>query len=291
MKKILTSLLAVSNLSGCVIHISPESPANHQLEKKLTLSTTQISSLHANVDSGDIKIIGVDGLSEIRVDANILTTKDERFRLTLEQHGDRAQLIAKANTNSNLNWYNGQSPRIDLTISIPSNLAVNLDDSSGDIEISNIQGRMEIDDSSGDIILRNIASAKIDDGSGDISIEQANDLKIDDGSGDINIKVAGNIEIDDGSGSITIVTAKDVEIDDGSGGIYVRDIEGKVAVVDSSGNIDIENISGHVQIEDESGNIRVVKAGSLTISDDTSGSVDTRNISGSVIIDGQHSLK
>lgn len=113
---------------------------------------------------------------------------------------------------------------LDLIAHVPSSMALEISDSSGDIAVSNVAG-LDIDQRSGDLHASDVA--------GDVFVRH--------GAGDVAIEdVDGRIEVSDGSGDIAIDGARaDVVIDDGSGDIHVR-TEGDVDVVaDGGGDVDI----------------------------------------------------
>ena len=162
---------------------------------------------------------------------------------------------------------------LDLDIAVPRNVELEVIDSSGDLELSDV-GVTRVSDSSGDQLLRNITgnlsvndssgairvmtvvgNVEVEDSSDNIDIEdvRGNVKIVSDSSGDIAIaKIAGNVEVmDDSSGDITIRDVKqNVKINnDSSGDINVTDVTGNFAVtVDSSGNILYERVSGTVRI-------------------------------------------
>ncbi len=274
MKKLLTSLAALSLLSGCVVHISPSAAATKTLHKSLQLNASDISKLDANTTSGNIQIIGYDNQQEIQVEASVLTTEAENYQLTLEKSGDTAMLVADSDTSSGVQWYRNNSPRIDLTITMPSQLALTLDDSSGDIAIKNIKGFIKLDDGSGNITLEDIQGAEIDDGSGNIHITNVQQLVIDDGSGDITIKgLIDTLELEDGSGNIDVTGGTNIKIEDESGDLTLRGFSGNADIIDGSGSLIVEG-GRNIKIDDESGNIRVRHAQGDVIIVDGSGNTD-----------------
>ncbi|WP_218042626.1 DUF4097 family beta strand repeat-containing protein [Steroidobacter gossypii] len=162
---------------------------------------------------------------------------------------------------------------LDLDIAVPRNVELEVTDSSGDLELSdvgttrvtdgsgdqllkNINGNLYVNDSSGVIrIMSVIGDVEVEDSSDNIDIEdvRGNVRILSDSSGDIAIaKVTGNVDVmDDSSGDITIREVKqNVKIhNDSSGDINVSDVGGNFAVmVDSSGNILYERVSGTVRI-------------------------------------------
>jgi hypothetical protein len=204
----------------------------------LSLSTEGIQKFKIDSGSGFLKVTGNSSLRDIEVKAEIIvkgkSDKDaaEYIRknvvLTLERNGDKAVLVSKF---KNKIFYGSRS--INVTVNVPKNIHIDVDDGSGAISIQDISGDIYVDDGSGEIEIENIqGSVKIDDGSGTVSISDVEgDVSIDDGSGTIDVSVVGGtVVVDDGSGSIKIESVGgDVHIkDDGSGSLSIRDVKGKV---------------------------------------------------------------
>ena len=128
--------------------------------------------------------------------------------------------------------YKGQ---IDLILHVPSSLSLDISDSSGPIQIHDIEQSVRIDDSSGSIAVERIGG----------------DLEIDDTSGKIEVRyVGGSIDIKDSSGGIQVAeVAQNVVISDSSGDISVRNVGGDFEVTrDTSGGIEHDGVNGRVQI-------------------------------------------
>jgi hypothetical protein len=209
---------------------------------QLALSDSDIVQLNIDVAAGDLVITGKEGQSEIAVIAKVYGDElsDEDYVLSLEKEGDKALLIAQFNNNT----YNNE--RIDLEITMPSSLALIVNDRSGDIIIESVSNGLTLNDRSGDIELHNIAGlVRIDDRSGDVL---GKDLR-------------GNVIINDRSGEIQL-----------------RDVIGDVNIDDSSGDIRAKNISGLVTVDDSSGDININGAADFKLINDGSGDVTLRNI-------------
>lgn len=106
-------------------------------------------------------------------------------------------------------------------------------------------------------------SVNIKDGSGDLSVSGTGDLSVVDGSGNARLfAIAGNVRVKDGSGELTIEDVQgDVDVDDGSGEIEIVKVAGSVVVRDGSGDIDVREVQLEVTIlEDGSGYVNVDKA-------------------------------
>ncbi|NVK26354.1 MAG: hypothetical protein HWE10_15600 [Gammaproteobacteria bacterium] len=248
--KLLSSFFVAVALSGCVIHVNAQR-ADVELQETLTLNSQSLTRFDLETGAGSLEVVGVKSASEITVDAQIRTTEDRNYILTLEKSGDTAELVAKHE--SHTGYWKGSSPAIDLVISVPSHLLVNIDDGSGDIKVRDLDNQLTIED-----------------GSGSASVE--------------NIK--GNVDIDDGSGSLLVRNVDgNVRIDDGSGELSIAQVTGDVMVEDGSGDLNVYDVGGSVVIDDGSGSIDVNKAGGLEIIESGSGGLNINNVVGAVNID------
>lgn len=162
---------------------------------------------------------------------------------------------------------------LDLDIVVPRDAQLDIADSSGDLELSDV-GSTKIDDSAGDQLLKNVNG----------------DLDVKDSSGELRIiSVAGNVQVDDGSGNIDIEDVRgDVKIlSDSSGDIAIAKVTGNAEVVnDSSGDITIRDVQRNVKIDnDASGNINVSDVGgNFTVVVDSNGNILYDHVRGSVRI-------
>jgi hypothetical protein len=213
--------------------------ADYEETRELSLEIRGIDSLSIAAGAGSLDVTGVSGSDQILVTATIQVPgrddDDARERiesdmvLSLEKDSDTAELKAWFDDG----WGFGDSPHIQLKVSMPEGMHLEIDDGSGSIEIENVRGDIVLDDGSGSLTMKDVGGElRIDDGSGSVSISGAGgDVFINDGSGSIKVRgVAGSVTVDDGSGSIDV---RDVEedliiVDDGSGGLDFSNIGGKV---------------------------------------------------------------
>ncbi|MBQ4834048.1 hypothetical protein J8L70_12415 [Pseudoalteromonas sp. MMG010] len=275
-------------LGGCVFHISP-SVASVKQTKQLSLPSQNIAYLNVLAGAGSLEIKGSNTATSIDIDATIYTADiDDEYELTLEQHNNQAKLVAQNKNQTGMRIYSGQSPHIDVIVTLPRHLKLDINDGSGDVIITAMQNDINIEDGSGSLTIDSAKNLTIDDGSGDISLENimAN-LEITDGSGSLYISnVTGNTVIEDGSGDMDVRNVSGtLDVEDGSGEITISHITGAVTVDDNSGSLLIEHISSTVTIEDGSGDIRVNGAKELIITESGAGDVSIDNISGRVKVD------
>lgn len=258
--------------------------------KELSLSSEGISEMKIECGAGFLKIKGVDGLKEIKVQADIIAGNkkgeklkefmDENVELELKRHSDKAVLISRMEPSRfSFFFMKNKDNRIDLTVEVPKEINIEIKDGSGEIELENIKGEVDIDDGSGSMYVSDVnGELQIHDGSGSIGINNVDGkIEIHDGSGELDIKnikgktdiidgsgsidikdVVGNITISDGSGDINVEKEKgDLDIHDGSGSLWAIDIDGNVEIHDGSGSIYLNGISKDVNIaESGSGGIQ-----------------------------------
>lgn len=208
-------------------------------DRTLELDSDGVARLDIEAGAGELVITGADDIDSILVMATInvpdqdeddaLEIIEQRLKLSLERTDDEARLEGYF---ANSGWSWGDSPSVDLDVRVPAGLALVVDDSSGSLEITDVNADVEVDDGSGSMRISGVASVVIDDGSGSITVTNA----------------SGDVEIEDGSGSITIEkVGGGVRIDDGSGGIDVSDVELELVIVDDgSGDLDVSDVRGGV---------------------------------------------
>ena len=269
-------------LSGCIINISNATPT-HNEQKVLHLDADNLKWLHAKVGAGELSIKGVRGQKNVQVEADIHSYDNDDYTLTLEKNGDQAKLVAEFDSSFNFN----RSPYINLVVTVPEDLALNINDGSGPIDVREVDADIQISDGSGDINIIGGHNIDIQDGSGSIVVDNPNNhVEIADGSGDIDIKGGQNIEINDGSGNIDVRDSHgDLDINDGSGSINIKQVDGDLDINDGSGAINVNNIDGKVKIHDGSGSINVKYAKGLKVVNSGSGSLNFKHIDGPVSVD------
>lgn len=246
---LLSATLLTTVLSGCVIHIDTgESRPTEHFTDQLTLSVDDLKQLNIDVGAGDLQIEGVVGLKNIEVKADIWTYKDSEngdgYTLTLDKQGRTAQLTAEHN--SRVSFGANRNTEINLQVRVPAELALDIDDGSGDIRLADLA-----------------ASVKLEDGSGGIQIDNLN----------------GNLNIDDNSGSIAIsnVTGS-IDITDGSGSIEIQHVSGSVTIEDGSGDIEVSHVANIVEIDDGSGDIDINEVKKLRIVESGSGDLSVHGV-------------
>ncbi|MEX2283132.1 MAG: hypothetical protein WEE89_11675 [Gemmatimonadota bacterium] len=220
--------------------------------REATVDAAAASRIYVSAGSGTLRVEGKPGLRQARLRGTACAS-DRRLLEEIELTATRSGTEVRVHSNDNdKDLRNREYARLDLVIEVPENLATEIDDSSGDIQIYGL-GAVHITDGSGEIVADDIrGSLTIDDGSGEIKVTGVRgDLKITDGSGEIDaLDIGGIVDIRDGSGQITVSkTLRDVLISDSSGGIDVDDVGGAFTVRnDGSGGIHHRAVRGTVSL-------------------------------------------
>jgi len=217
-----------------IINFTANAKSELSFKQNLVIEADGINHLFSDVGSGSLYIHGAD-VDEISVEATIRSKKysnieeleeafNEKMVLILEDNGSKATL--KSMTKNKI-FNNNINISIDLNVTVPFELDLQVDDGSGSMKITDMKGNLDIDDGSGSLVIKNIVGdILIDDGSGSQTLSNIDgSVIVDDGSGSVNMKnVSGDVTIDDGSGSINIegLSGQFKLIDDGSGSIYVN---------------------------------------------------------------------
>ncbi len=219
----------------------------YEKEFDLTLDLSSSEVLAINAAAGDLEVRGVAGTDKAVIHGKLCVSKknwlDEAEIQTVS--GARAEINVKLpDTSGGWSFLGNNYALLDLEIELPQDLALEVKDSSGDAVFKNI-GAINLQDSSGDIEIENATGpVSVKDSSGDINITNiSNSVTVLDSSGDINVDhVAGNFTV----------------IADSSGDINATDIDGTVLVKkDSSGDITVKRIGGDFRVlADGSGSIR-----------------------------------
>jgi hypothetical protein len=252
MRKAFSLLAALSTL--LIADTAWAQRCEHSRDIEVNSIAPGAASARISVGAGDLRVEGSDGDAVIirgRACASSAAVLEEiSVRTSLD--GERLEIETEMPEGS-WSWSGSSYAYVDLEIRLPANLAVSIDDGSGDAFVGGLAS-VEIDDGSGKLEVRDVAgSLSVSDGSGDLEVaEVGGEVRISDGSGDMTVRGAGGVIVEsDGSGSIRIErTRGSVTVEnDGSGNIVVDGVEGDFVVDnDGSGSIRYDNVSGRVDI-------------------------------------------
>jgi len=210
----------------------------------------------------DVGVTGNSASNEVSIVATACANTSKRLEeLDLTHRVRNTDLLVRTErhrSGSIFSWlsFGNTYSYINIEVTMPNDLALEVDDGSGGVEISNVS-TLSLNDGSGSILIDNISgNVDIDDGSGSISISGVNGrISVNDGSGPISIRDSNEVTItDDGSGEISIENIRsNVNIrNDGSGGINIHDVAGDVHIGDAgSGAVNVSGVAGVYSLSDD----------------------------------------
>ena len=149
---------------------------------------------------------------------------------------------------------------VDFTIKVPTDCNVAIRNSSGDIEVMGIRGRLDLSGLAGDMAVQDIL------GNVDVSTS----------SGEVKIKnIDGNVTIKGSSINVTMTSVNgDIDIRNGSGNIVGEYVIGDVVVSQENGSVDLTRLEGDIRVTSATGRVRVEQEfGALDVSTE-SGDID-----------------
>ncbi len=227
----------------------------HKAEREAALDAGGARSVRIEAAAGELRIEGKTGQTGVEARGTACASSENvlgQIRLNLTRQGD--VIVVKVEIPEGSSWGWNEQARLDLTVTVPRIMPLDVDDGSGSAAIAHV-GKLTVHDGSGELSVSDVTG----------------DLGIVDGSGSIEVAgVTGNVRLSDGSGSIS-----------------VRDVGGSVMVEeDGSGSIEVQTVAGSVTVErDGSGSIEVAGVkGDFTVSHDGSGGIAHREVAGQVRI-------
>jgi len=245
----------------------------HRQPRSLDVDLTGIEQIQVKAGPGDLVIRGESGRVRLVASGEACAGEQqvlEKLQLTSERHGDTLLVsIAEGGESMTSGLFNGPA-YLNLEMRVPETVAIIVKDGSGNFTASGV-GRLELDDGSGDVDISDVhGPLQVHDGSGSIRVAKATGVQLSDGSGDVELRgIQGNVDI----------------LDDGSGNLFIRDVSGNVRVRnDGSGDISLEHIGRDVRVDDDGSGEIVARdvGGSFTVAADGSGGIRHEQIRGAV---------
>lgn len=194
----------------------------------------------------------------------------DRIKMDISEGGEQVTIETRdANKYENWNFSvmnvvkgNRRSAWIDYTIEVPVHYRVSASTTSGEVRISNINGRADVDATSGDVVLRGIgAGARTNMTSGDLEASDiGGDFTINATSGNVGVdNVRGKLVISGTSGDFEVSRVeRDVEVDLTSGDFVLEGCNGNVVFRAASGDAQMTEVGGSVDASSSSGDITVM---------------------------------
>lgn len=232
----------------------------HTAHRTANSAGPAIERVVVEAGAGHLVVRGGEG-RDVKVDGKACASSTkllDEIRLEIRRDGNTVY-VRTVMPEMSVVLFGSHNAHMDLTVAVPKTATAKIQDSSGDLEVTDVQ------------------AAAIQDSSGDQTLQ----------------RIAGDLEVQDSSGAIKIVgVGGGLRLKDSSGDVHVNEVGGDVVVdVDSSGDLDIRRVTGGVHVrEDSSGNIEIhdVKR-DVTIDDDSSGGILVQNVGGNFTVENDGS--
>lgn len=225
--------------------------------KTLPISQNNITKLVIYSSINKLTIRGTPNATSI--DANLTTINNlDHIDFNLTQDKDIAYL--------SINPKVGKTEIIDLVITLPPHLNIEIFDKKSILELYDLSGEISITDNEEDIYIENTSNLSIKDKSGNIKVNNSSLLEAPSSN--------QTLDIEDGSGSIDLRNINSsIKIVDRSGDVHVSRVLGNVDIIDDAGTINVEDVKQKVIIDDGSGDINVERVGDLILKETGSGNI------------------
>jgi hypothetical protein len=207
--------------------------------RNATVNASGATIVRVDARAGQLRVTGRTDISEVRVRGTARASSKGRLadiKLDATRNGTEITVRAIMPDNRDCCDWNDQA-LLDLVIEVPTKLALDINDTSGDMTVESVEGKIHIQDTSGEIRVRDAGSdVWISDTSGGIDVRNVK------GSVDVDEDSSGEIEVYDVTGSVHVGR-------DSSGSIDVSRVGGDFVVEhDGSGSIDYDNVKGKVDV-------------------------------------------
>jgi DUF4097 and DUF4098 domain-containing protein YvlB len=233
-------------------------------------------SLKVENISGEIKIeshkenqIIIDAFKVVEADDSGKAEKlADQIEIIIEKHQEELEIKTQyPSLKSRGFWdrvfsFEGKSSGyVDYRIMVPEKIKLDVSSVSGEVKISNVEGKVKASSTSGDVWIKRINGAlNLETTSGDVEVSMvegdvtvsgtSSDLEMFDIKGDLNVSsTSGNVSAESIVGS--------VQIDNTSGDISLKGIQGNMKVTTVSGSMVVEQIEGGLHLESSSGDMKV----------------------------------
>ncbi len=281
--------MKLAPLALLMLALTPASFAASRPAYKMDVPAAGVVTITFDVQEGDLIIHGDPAATEVRMQVSI----DRYWLFRLGEEGILKRLIKvsgqgtpelKIVTYIEPSWrnYGRAEYPIDFEVVVPAGAVLNIRDTSGKIEISDVNSAVGVHDGSGTLAVRHVKGPlNIDKESGDVRVQDVSGTTtIACRSGQMQFQRVGELNVTKSDGNLEVRDAGSARLVNKGGNIRVSGVTDSVHIDDDSGEIQVSQVGGDVFIRDTSGQVRASHVGAFTV-DDTSGDV---------VVDGARSV-
>ena len=213
----LTTLALALVAATASAHMSDD--CSYSAPRSASLPVAGATSIRIIGRAGELKVRGARAAAEVRASGTACTfDKGSLDRITLTATREGSTIRIEANVPEVMSFLTWGHHGLDFEVTVPDNIPLRIDDSSGEITIDHVGGRLTIEDSSGSIDVEDAGDVEIpSDGSGSVDIRHVKRNVT------VGSKGSGSVSVEDVGGDLTVRSK-------GSGHVQYDDVRGKVDV-------------------------------------------------------------
>jgi hypothetical protein len=237
-------LLAIVTLAASQAGAQDDS---YSVQRDARATTSGVTSIRIENGSGRLVVTGKAGSSVVTASAVIRGSSQDvvnRVRLIADRVGD---VITVRADGPDRGWFGGNGWSADVTVEVPSNIRLDVNDGSGGARLQNV-GALTMRSGSGGVHVDGVAgTADLQTGSGHAELRNVR--------GDVTMSTgSGGITVSGVSGSVNVRSA-------GSGGVHVSQVTGSLHLGSiGSGSLTADDIGGDLTVDHKgSGSVSYTK--------------------------------
>ena len=165
--------IALSSILAAGLAASPvlADDCAHKAEREAALDAGGARSVRIEAGAGELRIEGKTGQTRVEARGTACASSEKvlgQIRLNATRQGD--VIVVKAEIPEGSSWGWNEQARLDLTVTVPRIMPLDVDDGSGSAEIAHV-GKLNVHDGSGELSVSDVTGdLGIDDGSGSIEV-------------------------------------------------------------------------------------------------------------------------
>ncbi|HEY5806408.1 MAG TPA: hypothetical protein VIT67_00480, partial [Povalibacter sp.] len=141
---------------GFVTAAQASDGCQHEADRSATLDAAGAHKVVIGTGAGDLEVRGAPGQTRLQATGRACASSEEllgQIQLQSRRDGDTLYLKAVMPETNGFNF--NHRATLDLKVTLPDSIAVELEDSSGDVELENVQSAI-VSDTSGDLDVENV---------------------------------------------------------------------------------------------------------------------------------------
>jgi hypothetical protein len=197
-----------------------------------------------------VRAVNQDEANRLERDFTFSITNDgSKYRITSSKDNGTGRRVGR------------QGFKSSLSIQLPKRFAVHLDNRNGRVSIQDLTGNEEITNRYGDIEIRNITGKlKLENRNGSVNVEDVSDsVSINNGYSSTTAKnIGGDLRIEAKNGSVDVSGVKgNATITNAYAPINVENVQGELTINGRNNSIDVQHVDGDINADSSYENVTI----------------------------------